>query len=44
MADFMTYTLVDNVAEIVMNLKDSDDSHEALRAFVEKRQPVYQGR
>ncbi len=35
---------IESVVETMCNLKDSEDSHEALKAFVEKRAPVYRGR
>jgi len=35
---------MENVVETMCGLKDAEDSREALRAFVEKREPVYKGR
>jgi enoyl-CoA hydratase/carnithine racemase len=35
---------MESVVETTVILKDSEDSKEALRAFVEKRQAIYQGR
>jgi enoyl-CoA hydratase len=35
---------MEGVVETMCGLKDSEDSREALRAFVEKRDPAYVGR
>ena len=35
---------MESVVETMCGLKDSADSREALRAFVEKRPPVYTGK
>ncbi|MEO8203669.1 MAG: enoyl-CoA hydratase/isomerase family protein [Betaproteobacteria bacterium] len=35
---------MESVVETMCGLKDAEDSREALRAFVEKREPVYKGR
>ena len=35
---------MENVVETMCNLKDSEDSREALAAFVEHREPVFKGR
>ena len=35
---------MESVVETMCGLKDSADSREALRAFVEKRPPVYKGK
>ena len=42
--NFVEYHVVDGVVETMCNLKDSEDSKEALAAFVEHRDPVFQGR
>lgn len=35
---------MESVVETMCSLKDTEDSREALQAFVEKRAPLYKGR